>query len=177
MWALFVSFFKIGLFTFGGGYAMLPVIERELIEKRGWCDEKTILDIYAMAQCTPGVIAVNTATFIGYKLHGILGGILATGAVILPSFFIITCIATFIQNFSSYPAVGHAMAGIRVAVSALVLVTLYKMLRKNVKCIFSVVLFFIALGLAFFTNISPIYFILGAIISGLLYGNKKGDAK
>lgn len=177
MWALFVSFFKIGLFTFGGGYAMLPIIERELIEKRGWCDEETLLDIFAIAQCTPGVIAVNTATFIGHKLHGVFGGVVATGAVILPSLLIITCIAAFIENFASLPLVAHALAGIRVAVSALILVTLYKMLRKNVKGVFAAVLFGVSVLLALFTDISPIYFVLAAIIIGLIFGSKKRGVK
>ena len=178
MWDLFVSFFKIGLFTFGGGYAMLPVIEREVIDRRGWCTSDEILDCYAIAQCTPGVIAVNTATFIGYKRRGAFGGIVATCAVVLPSLFIITIIAAFIRNFASIAAVGHALAGIRIAVAALVLGTLYKMLRKNVRGVFGTVIFLITLLLSILTGISPIYIVLGAIIVGLIYGHfAKGEVE
>lgn len=178
MWQLFVSFFKIGLFTFGGGYAMLPIIEREICDKRGWCTSEEILDCYAIAQCTPGVIAVNVATFVGYKLYRVLGGIFATAAVILPSLIIITIIAAFIQNFASLPPVQHALAGIRIAVAALVVGTLYKMFRKNVKGLFGTAVFLIALLVSVFVDISPIFIVLCAICVGLLYGAfKKGDAK
>ena len=116
---LFWTFCKIGALTFGGGYAMLPLIQREIVENKKWSTEKEILDYYAVGQCTPGVIAVNTATFIGYKLRGIIGGIVATLGVIFPSIVIILIIATFLQNFADLAIVQSAFAGIRVAVVAL----------------------------------------------------------
>ena len=125
---LFWTFCKIGALTFGGGYAMLPLIQREIVENKKWSTEKEILDYYAVGQCTPGVIAVNTATFIGYKLRGIIGGIVATLGVIFPSIVIILIIATFLQNFADLAIVQSAFAGIRVAVVALIITTVVKLI-------------------------------------------------
>ena len=130
---LFLSFFKIGALTFGGGYAMLPMFKRELVEKHGWCTEEDILDYYAIAQCTPGVIAVNTASFIGFRKKGVLGAICATLGVVCPSILIITVIAAFISSFADNKYVKYAFEGIRVAVCALVSVTVYGLFKKNVK--------------------------------------------
>ena len=98
---LYISFFKIGLFTFGGGLAMIPMLEKEIVDKRNWCTTEEIMDYYAVGQCTPGIIAVNTATFVGYKYRGVLGGIMTTLGVITPSLLIITLIATFLKNFAN----------------------------------------------------------------------------
>lgn len=117
---LFSTFAKIGTFTFGGGYAMLPLIQKEVVEKKKWASEEEIMDYYAVGQCTPGIIAVNTATFIGYYQKGILGGIVATLGIVFPSIVIILFIAGFLQNFSDLAVVQHALAGIRVAVCVLV---------------------------------------------------------
>ena len=111
---LFLVFAKIGVMTFGGGYAMLPMLERELIDNRGWTTNEELMDYFAVAQCTPGVIAVNTATFIGYKLYGNLGGIVATLGVVFPSLVIITPIAGVLTNFADIPAGKHAFACDRV---------------------------------------------------------------
>jgi len=170
MWELFVSFFKIGLFTFGGGYAMLPVIQREIIEKRKWCSEEEVLDYYAVAQCTPGVIAVNTATFVGYKCRKITGGVVATGAVILPSLLIIMVIAACIRSFADYPVVQHALAGIRVAVAVLVLRTVFQMFRKNVRTAAAAGIFFVALVLSLVLRVPSMYIVVGAIVYGVLFG-------
>ena len=107
---LFVSFFKVGLFTFGGGYAMLPMLQREVVEKHHWVTEEDVLDIYAIAQCTTGVIAVNTATFVGTKQKGAVGGAVATAAVVTPSLLIIMTISMVLQNFASVEIVQHALA-------------------------------------------------------------------
>ena len=171
---LFISFFKIGLFTFGGGYAMLPVIEREIVQGRGWCTEEEVLDYYAIGQCTPGVIAVNTATFVGYKVAGILGGVVATCAVVLPSLLIITAIAACLSSFASYPAVQHALAGVRVAVAALVLETVWKLFRKNVRSAFSALVFLAALLASLLFDISSVYIVVAAIVLGLLFGTMGG---
>lgn len=130
---LFWTFCKIGALTFGGGYAMLPLIQREIVENKKWSTEKEILDYYAVGQCTPGVIAVNTATFIGYKLRGIIGGIVATLGVIFPSIVIILIIATFLQNFADLAIVQSAFAGIRVAVVALIITTVVKLIKSSIK--------------------------------------------
>ena len=131
---LFWTFCKIGALTFGGGYAMLPLIQREIVENKKWSTEKEILDYYAVGQCTPGVIAVNTATFIGYKLKGIIGGIIATLGVVFPSLIIILIIAAFLQNFADLAIVQSAFAGIRVAVVALIITTVVKLLKSLFMC-------------------------------------------
>lgn len=116
-WKLFWVFAQIGITTFGGGYAMLSILQREVVEKRHWATEEELMDDYAIGQCTPGVIAINTATFIGYKLYGITGGIIATLGVIFPSLLIITSIAAFLLNFADLAIVKHAFDGIRACVS------------------------------------------------------------
>ena len=128
---LFWTFCKIGALTFGGGYAMLPLIQREIVENKKWSTEKEILDYYAVGQCTPGVIAVNTATFIGYKLRGIIGGIVATLGVIFPSIVIILIIATFLQNFADLAIVQSAFAGNYIYSSKAFLIVNYRLLRSN----------------------------------------------
>ena len=116
---LFLTFARIGGLTFGGGYAMLPMLQKEVVENRGWATEEELADYFAIGQCTPGVIAVNTATFVGYREAGILGGVMATLGVIFPSLVIITIIAAFIRNFADLPVVKHAFSGIRVCVCVL----------------------------------------------------------
>jgi chromate transporter len=127
------TFIKIGVSTFGGGYAMVPVLERELIRKKGWLTMEEVLDYYTIAQVTPGIIAVNISTFVGYKRRGIAGGILATAAFILPGILFMTVISLFISRFAEYPGVKHAFAGIRVAVGALVLDTVRKLVMELFK--------------------------------------------
>ena len=129
---LVVTFFKIGIMTFGGGYAMLPMIQREVVEKRGWATEEEILNYYAIGQCTPGVIAVNTATFIGDSRKGVIGGFLATLGVVMPSLIIISIIAAVLNNFAEIEAVQHALAGIRVAVVVLVGFSVWKLMNSGV---------------------------------------------
>ena len=175
---LFFVFARIGGFTFGGGYAMLPMIQKEIVENKKWATEEEIMNYYAVGQCTPGVIAVNTATFIGYKLRGVWGAIFATVGVIFPSIIIITIIAAFISNFAHIPAVQHALAGINVVVCVLVLNAVITLWKKGVKNIFGIVIFVMAFAVAVFTDFSPIYTIVVAILCGILYGkktSKKGD--
>ena len=128
---LFLTFARIGGLTFGGGYAMLPMLQREVVEKRGWATEGELMDYYAIGQCTPGIIAVNTATFIGHKNKGILGGIIATLGVVFPSLVIITIIAAFISNFAELAVVQNAFAGIRVCVCVLILNAVIKLWKKR----------------------------------------------
>ncbi|MGN0980966.1 MAG: chromate transporter [Candidatus Avoscillospira sp.] len=171
---LFVSFFKIGLFTFGGGYAMLPMLQREIVEKHKWATEDDVLDYYAIGQCTPGIIAVNTATFVGVKLAGALGGAVSTVAVVCPSLIIITIISTILRNFAEYAVVQHAFAGIRVAVAALVVVSVVKLFKKGVKDVLGYVIFAVSLLLVFFLDVSPIWVVLAAIAIGVGKALKAG---
>ena len=128
---LFLTFAKIGVMTFGGGYAMLPILQREVVENKGWATEEELADYFAIGQCTPGIIAVNTATFIGQKLCGAPGGITATLGVVFPSLVIITVIAAALRNFAEIPAVRHAFAGVRVCVCVLILNAVVKLWKRR----------------------------------------------
>ena len=169
---LYLTFARIGVCTFGGGYAMLPILQREVVEKRHWATEDELMDYYAISQCTPGVIAVNigTSTFIGYKTHGILGGIAATAGMITPSLIIITIIAAFIQQFAHLAVVQHAFAGIRIAVCALVLQSVWKMAKKGVVDVpTSVILLVTFVAVAFF-GVSPVVMVVIAAAAGIIIG-------
>ena len=173
---LFWTFCKIGALTFGGGYAMLPLIQREIVENKKWSTEKEILDYYAVGQCTPGVIAVNTATFIGFKLRGIVGGLVATLGVIFPSIIIILIIASFLQRFASLAIVQSAFAGIRVAVVALIITTVIKLIKSSVKDYLGIIITVITFVLSAFIGISPVYIVIAAGLIGFIsksIGGKK----
>lgn len=174
---LFWTFCKIGTLTFGGGYAMLPLIQREIVENKKWSTEKEILDYYAVGQCTPGVIAVNTATFIGYKLRGIIGGIVATLGVIFPSIVIILIIATFLQNFADLAIVQSAFAGIRVAVVALIITTVVKLIKSSIKDYLGVIIAIIAFVISAFIGLSPVYVVIAAALTGFISKGLRGDKK
>ena len=170
LWKLFITFVQIGGITFGGGYAMLPMLTREVVNRYKWATEEELLDYYAVGQCTPGIIAVNTATFIGYKKRGIPGAIAATGGVVVPSFFIIMIIAAFIRNFADNVYVQHALAGIKIAVCALVLNAVISLWKKGVKDIVGIIIFAVVLGVCLFLDISTVYMVVAAIAFGLIYG-------
>lgn len=170
---LFIIFFKIGMFTFGGGYAMLPMIEREIIQKHHMATEEEVLNYFAIGQCTPGVIAVNTATFIGYFSKGILGGIVATLGVISPSLIIITLIASVLTSFQSLSFVQHALSGIGVAVCALMTASIYKLLKSGIKDAITAVLFILGFILSYFTNISTIFLVVGFALTGIIINSIK----
>lgn len=174
---LFWTFCKIGALTFGGGYAMLPLIQREIVENKKWSTEKEILDYYAVGQCTPGVIAVNTATFIGYKLRGIIGGIVATLGVIFPSIVIILIIAAFLQNFADLAIVQSAFAGIRVAVVALIITTVVKLIKSSIKDYLVVIIAIIAFVISAFIGLSPVYVVIAAALTGFISKGLRGDKK
>ena len=167
---LVVSFFKIGIMTFGGGYAMLPMLQRELVENRKWVTEEEILNYFAIGQCTPGVIAVNTATFVGYKRCKIPGAIFATIGVVLPSMIIITIIAAVLSNFAHSPAVQHAFAGIRIAVSALIVASVIKLIKTNVKSIAQIIIAVAAFVLVAVFGQNPVFAVIGAAVAGLCLG-------
>ncbi|MDU3688099.1 MAG: chromate transporter [Anaerococcus hydrogenalis] len=169
---LYITFFKIGAFTFGGGYAMLPLLQRELVDKRKWITEEEMLDYYAIGQTTPGIIAVNTSTFCGRKRKGNLGGIFASLGFITPSIIIITLIANFLKEFSHLLLIQHAFAGIRIAVSALVLNTVINMVKKTANTKTKILIFvltFIAIGIF---SISPIIIVIACGVFGILFGGK-----
>ena len=166
LFKLFFIFAKIGAVTFGGGYAMLPILQRELVEKHKFTTEEELLDYFAIGQCTPGIIAVNTATFIGHKTKGVLGGIFATLGVITPSIIIITIITAFIQNFAQIPAVIHAFNGIRVCVCVLIFNAVIKIAKNALIDVWSCVIFGIVFLLSVFLDVTAPILVVGAGILG-----------
>lgn len=166
---LFCAFFRIGLFTFGGGYAMLPLLQREIVEKKHWATEEELLDYFAVGQCTPGVIAVNTATFVGFKEKKLSGAIFATLGIVSPSLVIITVIAALLSNFAHIAAVQNAFAGIRVAVCVLILNSIVKLWKKSVvdKLTFAVFLA-VFIGSVLLSHVSPVVFIVAAAVLGIV---------
>jgi chromate transporter len=171
---LYWTFFKIGSFTFGGGYAILPILERELIRRKGWTTMDEVMDYYTVAQVTPGVIAINVSTFIGYKLKGIPGAIISTLAFVSPSCVIITLIAAFLSSYRQVSLVQHAFGGIRVAVGALVLDTVIKMIRGFYRDSKALILFAVTLGVSAIFSPSPAFVVIGAGIAGfILYRPKR----
>lgn len=165
---LFLSFARIGVLTFGGGYAMIPMMEKELVEKKHWVSNSELLDYYAVSQCTPGIIAVNTATFVGYKISGFAGALFATLGVIFPSVIIIVIIASLITNFASIPAVKSAFAGIRVCVCVLIFNSVLKLWKNAVQDHWALVLFLLVFGLSVFFDISPVIFVVICALSGII---------
>lgn len=180
---LFGAFFRVGLFTFGGGYSMLPMLEREVVTAHGWATREELLDYFAIGQCAPGVIAVNTATLIGYKLRKFWGAFFASLGVVLPSLIIIVLIAALLSNFTDIPEVQKAFIGIRVAVAALIVSTVIRLLKINVlrhdarekkplTTLFksswpSLLLCAAAFVLVAIFGASPIYVIVGSALAGL----------
>ncbi len=165
---LFLAFAKVGVMTFGGGYAMIPILEREIVGRHGWASGEELMDYYAVGQCTPGVIAVNTATFIGYKVAGIPGGILATLGVVFPSVLIITVIAGLLTHFADIPAVKSAFAAIRVCVCVLIFNAVLKLWKGAVKDKAALALFLIAFILSIFLKISPVFYVLFCALAGIV---------
>ena len=168
LWKLFLAFARVGVMTFGGGYAMIPILEREIVDRHGWATEEELMDYYAVGQCTPGVIAVNTATFIGYKVAGTVGGIVATLGVIFPPVVIITVIAGILTNFADVPAVKSAFAGIRVCVCVLIFNAVLKLWKKAVVDKITLALFLGVFLLSVFFDISPIVFVVFCAAAGIV---------
>lgn len=171
---LFWLFAQIGACTFGGGYAMLPLLQRELVEKRGWVEEEELMDYYAIGQCTPGIIAINTATFIGYKRKKLAGGIIATLGFVFPSIIIITLIAAFMRNFASLKIVSRAFSGIRICVCALITDAVLKLYKKAVIDKLSVGIFLAVLLLSLFTKIPSAVIVVAAGAFGYVTFKKGG---
>ena len=170
---LYCTFFRIGGLTFGGGMAMLPMLKREIVEKYGWATEEELLDIYAIGQCTPGVIAVNTSTYIGYQQGKLVGSIFATLGMISPSLIIITLIASILKEFMALPIVLHALAGIRITVCALMLNTVFSLRKSGIKDKLGVLLFLFGFLLATFTPIPTILLVVCAAVIGIFVKLRK----
>lgn len=166
--SLFLTFLRIGAFTFGGGYAMIPLIQKETVEKHGWMTDSDILDIVAIAESTPGPIAINSATFVGYKVGGFFGAFCATFGVVLPSFLIITLISYILNAFQSFRPVQYAFFGIRAGVLALIFKAIVSMYKQCPKGIVSYLLMAAALIAAAFLKINVLFIIIGCAVIGLV---------
>ena len=188
LWDLFFTYMKIGFINFGGGYAMLPLLERELVNKRGWTTLDELRDYFAVGQCTPGVIALNVSTFIGQKRKGVAGALAAAAGFLLGPILIILLIAAFLTNFADLPEVQHAFAGIRVCVCVLILQAILRLWKKSVVDVFSFVLYAVILALnalGTFTSLLPVKIpaavlvILAGVtgLGGSGIRNKKGAAR
>ena len=165
---LFNTFFKIGAFTFGGGYAMIPLIQKEIVENKKWISDDDILEIIAISESTPGPIAINTATFVGYKTCGFWGSFFSTLGVVLPSFVIISAISGILAEFQNYTAVKYAFYGIRAAVLALLIKAVITMYKKSPKGIISYIIMAAALITTAFLNIPVLAVIIGCALIGLI---------
>jgi chromate transporter len=163
---LFWTFIVIGATTFGGGYSMIPVLERELIKKRGWINMDEVIDYFTISQITPGVIAINVSTFVGYKRKGLAGGIAATIGFMLPGVCIMVLISLFIRRFAEYALVRRAFTGIRVAVGSLILNTVLRLVKGFFKNFKTVIIFIAAFALSAVFSASPVLIILGAGLAG-----------
>jgi chromate transporter len=172
---IFFIFFKIGSFTFGGGYAMLPIIKRELVDNLNWIKEKDIYNYYAIGQSTPGIIAVNTATMTGYSLAGVKGALAATTGFIMPSLIIITFIASFFKRFQEINTFQHAFAAIQIAVVALIIDIVIKMWQKSDKSKVSLLIFLLAFLLLVVFKLSPVFVILASAATGILIQYFRGN--
>ena len=165
---LFLTFAKVGVMTFGGGMAMLPILQREVVENKGWATDEELTDYFAIGQCTPGIIAVNTATFIGQKLYGTVGGILATLGVVFPSLVIISLLAGLINNFADLAWVQNAFAGIQVCVCVLIFNAVAKLLKKSVVDKRTLVIFLLVLAGGCLLDVSPVVFVLLSALAGIV---------
>ena len=173
---LYLAFLKIGAFTFGGGLAMMPIMQRELIEKRGWLTDEELIDYFAIGQSTPGIIAVNVATFVGYKRLGVLGGIIGTLGVVTPSWVIIMILAGAISSVDKYPVAQKALKGINVAVAALLTSVIVKFSKKTIKSVWNAVLMLTAFALIYFFKVQSVWIIIASLVIGCLitmYKQKK----
>lgn len=166
---LFLTFAQVGGLTFGGGYAMLPMLQKEVVDKKKWASEEELMDYYAIGQCTPGIIAVNTATFIGYKIFGIPGAVLATLGVVSPSIVIITIVALFLKNFAHYPVVQHAFSGITVCVCVLIVNAVIRLGKKSITDAAGAFIFLLTFVLSLIFDLSPVYLVIIAGVLGIVF--------
>ena len=165
----FLTFARISASCFGGGYAMLPFFQQELVEKKGWLTDEELLDLHAIAQCTPGVISVNTATFCGYRTRGISGALAATAGLLTPPILIVLIISAFFWTYAENPVVQHALTGVRACVCALIINSTVKLYRKAVLDVPTLLVFLAVFVLAAFVGLSPAILVMGAAAAGLVY--------
>ena len=173
--SLFASFFKIGLVTFGGGLAMLPILKRDLVDLKGWLTEDEILDYFAIGQSTPGVIAVNVATFVGYKRGGLIGSIFSTSGIVFPSLIIISLIAAFVSNFNELVWVQKALKGINVAVSVLLVKAVFSFGKKTVFDLCTFLIAALSFVLMFAFKVQGVWIVIGSALSGWLFQTIKSS--
>ena len=177
LFELFWLFAKMGSVTFGGGYAMLPILQRELVEKRGWITNEELADYYAVGQCTPGIIAVNTSTFIGEKRRGVVGGIASTLGFVFPSIIIISLIAAFLSNFAELAVVRNAFAGIQACVCVLILNAVVKLMKGAVKNVPAILIYLAVLAASVFFGLSPIILVVASGLAGVAVFAARGELK
>ena len=174
---LFLTFARISASCFGGGYAMLPFFQQELVEKKGWLTDEELLDLHAIAQCTPGVISVNTATFCGYRTRGISGALAATAGLLTPPILIVLIISAFFWTYAENPVVQHALTGVRACVCALIINSTVKLYRKAVLDVPTLLVFLAVFVLAAFVGLSPAILVMGAAAAGLVYAAIRGEGR
>jgi chromate transporter len=174
---LFFLFSKIGLFSIGGGYVMLPMMRRELVEKRNWLSDQELLDYYALSQAVPGIIATNTSTFVGFKRAGFIGAFSATAGMIFPSLVVIIAIAVFFSSMQENIIIQKAFTGIRIAVAALLVITVKDLYEKSIHSVLSGILVFTAFALIVFAGVSPVPVILAGVICALVGTKAIGGRK
>lgn len=173
LFEIIVSFFRIGLFTFGGGYAMLPIAKKEVVDKRAWITNEELIDFYGIAQVSMGIIAINTSVLIGYKVNKKIGGIVAGLSSMVPSIIIILLIALFLDNILTFPFVVNMFSMIRIVVTALIINTTYTLSKKGIKDINGLFIFLVSFVLITFFDLSPIYIVVLSVVAGILLYPKK----
>lgn len=170
LWNIFWAFARIGVLTFGGGYAMMPMLQKETIERYGWCTQEELLDYFSLSQCLPGIIAVNVSTFIGTKLAGATGALVAGIGVVTPSFIIILIVALLLGQVTDLSIMNNAFAGIRIGVAALIFHSVLRLSKSSLKTRAAQLIFLGAVLLSVLTSISPIIIVVVAGIIGVLIG-------
>ena len=170
---LFCTFFRVGAFTFGGGYAMLPILRKEFVEEKGWIDDEEMLDYMAIGQSTPGIIAVNMATFIGFKRQKLMGAIFATTGIVMPSLIIITIIAAFIRNFTEIVWVQKALKGINVAVAVILCFAVFELGKKAVTDWIGLGIAIVSFVLVAFFSVDSIWIIIASAVMGILIKGRR----
>lgn len=170
---MYLTFFKMGAVTFGGGYAMLPILRKEIVEKHKWLTEEQIIDFYAISQGLPGIIAVNVSSFIGYTRKKALGAAVACLGVVSPCVIIITIIAMFLSNFQDNVYVRNALSAVSICVCALIVDSVISMWKKGIKDIFGFLIFAVMILIMTFTQVSPILLVIFSAVAGILYKNLK----
>lgn len=171
---LYFTFAKIGSITFGGGYAMLPILQREIVEKKHWEDDETLLDYFAIGQCTPGIIALNVSTFIGNKQKGIIGGIVASLGFVSVPIILLLIISMGLKNFADYPIVKNAFAGIRVCVCVLILNAVESLWKKSMVNFQAILIFIVILLLSLFSDLPLSLLVIASGIVGIILNQRKG---